>query len=553
MAHRSQSDADPLQYEVAICGAGPTGLTLSILLSRFGIRHLVIDRRDSVSAGVPRARGINHRTGEIWQLFGLGADLRRMTLAPEWLERMVYQETLAGPLIGTVETPSNLPGASSHLTPSDTYCISQDRTDAMLAGCAASHQEATLRFGTTLVAATQYPDSVDITLQTRAGQESIRTRWLVGCDGTNSDVRAGAGMVQTRLATLDSFVNAHFVADLDRWTDSRKAVLLWNMQEGLEGVFGPLDGQHYWRCQITFDPSKDRIEDWTESKVLSRLKALIGAPDQEIPRIELRSFYPFEVRAALAQQFIDGRIILAGDAAHQIPPHGAMGMNTAVQSAHNLAWKLAAVIHGHASIILLDSYEAERREVAKRVIDHAIHNYERMVRIRKEATPEQRRDSVRGARNYGNSLGLDIGVHYEGQGAFLADGRPLPDATDVSQYTPTATPGWRAPHFWLKRGEERLSSISLSNGRFVLLCSADGESWKAAARSLGLKVRLDAYTVGPSGDLRTETDVFQGLYGIDADGCALIRPDGHVAFRSRKCSAAPLLSLRRALREIGFQ
>jgi putative polyketide hydroxylase len=240
MAHRSQSDADPLQYEVAICGAGPTGLTLSILLSRFGIRHLVIDRRDSVSAGVPRARGINHRTGEIWQLFGLGADLRRMTLAPEWLERMVYQETLAGPLIGTVETPSNLPGASSHLTPSDTYCISQDRTDAMLAGCAASHQEATLRFGTTLVAATQYPDSVDITLQTRAGQESIRTRWLVGCDGTNSDVRAGAGMVQTRLATLDSFVNAHFVADLDRWTDSRKAVLLWNMQEGLEGVFGAI-------------------------------------------------------------------------------------------------------------------------------------------------------------------------------------------------------------------------------------------------------------------------------------------------------------------------
>jgi putative polyketide hydroxylase len=552
MAHGSQSNAASNQYEVAICGAGPTGLTLSILLSRFGIRHLVIDRREGIS-GIPRARGINHRTGEIWQLFGLGEDLRRMSLAPEWLERMVYQETLAGPLIGTVETPFNSPGACSQLTPSDFYCISQDRTDAMLAQCAASYQEATLRFGTSFIAATQQADSVDITIQTKAGQESLRARWLVGCDGTNSDVRTGAGLGQTRLATLDSFVNAQFVANLDRWTDTRKAVLLWNMKEGSEGVFGPLDGRHYWRCQINFDPAKDRSEDWTKDKVTSRLKGMIGSTEEDMPRIELRSFDPFEVRAALASSFTKGRVILAGDAAHQIPPHGALGMNTAVQSAHNLAWKLAAVIHGHASATLLDSYEVERREVARRVIDHAIDNYERLTRIRNESTPEQRRDRVRGVRSYGNSLGLDIGVHYATKGAFIPDGRPLPDATDVSRYSPTATPGWRAPHFWLNEAEERSSSISLSNGRFVLLCGANGEGWKATAQSLALKVTVNAYTVGPSGDLRLESDVFQDLYGIDADGCVLIRPDGHVAFRSHDCPATPLSSLRRAMQEIGFQ
>jgi hypothetical protein len=229
-----------------------------------------------------------------------------------------------------------------------------------------------------------------------------------------------------------------------------------------------------------------------------------------------------------------------------------MGMNTAVQSAHNLAWKLAAVIHGHASTQLLDSYETERREVAGRVIDHAIRNYERMARIRNETTAQQRRDSVRGARHYGNSLGLDIGVHYEGQGAFIPDGRPLPEVQDVSLYTPTASPGWRAPHFWLNVGKERISSISLSNGRFVLLCGAKGEGWKASAKSLGLGVGLDAYIVGPGGDLRPESAGFEDLYGIDADGCVLIRPDGHVAFRSAIGPTTPL-HLRRTLREIGFE
>jgi 2-polyprenyl-6-methoxyphenol hydroxylase-like FAD-dependent oxidoreductase len=526
---------------------------LSILLSRFGIRHLVIDRRESIGGGVPRARGVTHRTGEIWELFGLGQELRRMSLGPEWLERIVYQETLAGPLLGTIETPSNSPGACSHLTPSDFYCISQEKTDGMLARCAASHRQATLRFGTSFIAATQGRDGVQVTLQTKAGRENVRADWLIGCDGASSDVRAGAGLGQTRLATLDSFINAQFEANLDRWTDARKAVLLWNMQEGAEGVFGPLDGRHYWRCQINFDPTKDRNEEWTENAVISRLKVMIGVNDEEMPRIKLRSFYPFEVRAALASSFTTGRVILAGDAAHQIPPHGAMGMNTAVQSAHNVAWKLAAVIQGHASTQLLDTYETERREVAGRVIDHAIRNYERMARIRNEATPQQRRDSVRGAHHYGNSLGLDIGVHYEGQGAFIPDGHRLPEVQDVSLYTPTASPGWRAPHFWLNDGEGRISSsISLSNGRFVLLCGTKGEGWKAAAKSPGLGVGLDAYIVGPSGDLRPESADFEDLYGIDADGCVLIRPDGHVAFRSGVGPTTPL-RLQRTMREIGFE
>lgn len=536
--------------EVVICGAGPTGLTLSILLSRFGIRHLVIDRRETVS-GLPRARGINHRTGEIWQLLGLGEALRSATLPPEWLERMVYQETLAGPLIGTVETPGNLPGVSSHLTPSDTYCISQDRTDALLARHAATYREASIRFSTEFVGLRQRPDGVDLTLRTGAGEEHIRAAWLIGCDGTASDVRAAAEIPRVRLATMDSFVNAHFVADLRRWTQNRKAVLLWNMREGVEGVFGPLDGENYWRCQINFDPAQDAPDSWTADKVMARIRTMIGATGADMPSAELRSFYPFEVRAGLAAHFVSGRILLAGDAAHQIPPHGALGMNTGVQTAHNLAWKLAAVIKGEASGCLLESYEAERREVAERVIGHAISNYERVVRIRKKGTPEQRRDNVRGARGYGNALGLDLGVHYS-RGALIAEEQGGPYGEEPStEYLPTAAPGWRAPHFWVRRAAGRISSIALSDGCFALLAGRDGDAWVAAARDLDVS-RLYAGTVGPSGDIVPDEQVFEDLYGLDRTGCVLIRPDGHVAFRSRTCPADPRAALMRVVEAIGL-
>ncbi|MDB5583127.1 MAG: hypothetical protein JWR80_8303 [Bradyrhizobium sp.] len=538
--------ADVEQYDVVICGAGPAGLTLSILLSRMGIRHLVVDRRAGIS-GTPRARGINHRTGEIWGLFGLGEALRAMTLPPVWLSQMVYQETLAGELIGVVKTPGSVPGGSAHLTPSDHYCISQDRTDAMLARHAGCFAEATIRFGVTFIGAKQHAADVDIELDTDTGRQWVRAGWLVGCDGSDSTVRRAAGIEHRQIATLDSFINVHFDADLSRWTAGRESVLMWNMQEGAEGMIGPLDGERYWRCQINFDPESDPIECWDRDRILARIRGMIGAPEAEAPEIELRSYYSFTVRAAIAAAFVQERILLAGDAAHQTPPHGALGMNSAVQSAHNLAWKLAAVIRGEADARLLESYESERREVAERVINHAVANYTRMLDIRQRATAEQRRDNVRGAHSYGNALGLDLGVHYSGAGAFVADNSTAPDTG--TEYIPSARPGWRAPHFWFRRNDERLSSIALSDGQFVLLAGPDGQPWVDAARALGVV----GATVGAGGTLVPEGVDFEQLYGIAPGGAVLIRPDGHVAFRSRDGVGDAPAMLDDVFRQIGVQ
>jgi hypothetical protein len=223
-----------------------------------------------------------------------------------------------------------------------------------------------------------------------------------------------------------------------------------------------------------------------------------------------------------------------------------------VQTAHNLAWKLAAAIKGDASAGLLESYETERREVAQRIIGHAISNYERVVRIREKGTPEQRRDNVWGARGYGNALGLDLGVHYS-RGAFVAEARGAAHSEEPrTEYLPTAAPGWRAPHFWVRRAAGRVSSIALSDGCFALLAGRDGDAWVAAARGLSGVRELHAGTVGPGGDIVPDEQVFEDLYGIGRDGCVLIPPDGHVAFRSRTCPADPKAALARVVEEIGF-
>ena len=149
--------------------------------------------------------------------------------------------------------------------------------------------------------------------------------------------------------------------------------------------------------------------------------------------------------------------------------------------------------------------------------------------------------------SYGNALGLDLGVHYSGAGAFVTDDSTVPETG--TEYVPSARPGWRAPHFWFCRDGERLSSIMLSDLRFVLLAGRDGQPWVDAARASG----IDGATVGEGGALVPEGVDFEQLYGIAPGGAVLIRPDGHVAFRSRNGVGDARAALDDVFRQIGVQ
>ena len=165
-------------------------------------------------------------------------------------------------------------------------------------------------------------------------------------------------------------------------------------------------------------------------------------------------------------------------------------------------------------------------------------------------TREEKRRVVAMSTQYGNWKGLDLGVHYEQPGAFVPDGVPPPAPADpIVDYEPCAKPGYRAPHLWLRRGNVRQSAISLFDRHFVLLTGSEGFAWAEAATRLSREqnVPMLSYRIGEGGDLVAEVESFTDLYGIQADGAVLVRPDGHVAFRSSGRSPDALHTLQTAL------
>ena len=254
--------------------------------------------------------------------------------------------------------------------------------------------------------------------------------------------------------------------------------------------------------------------------------------------------------AAVADRWRVGPVFLAGDAAHVLPPTGGFGMNTGVQDAKNLVWKLAAVLKGQAGESLLDTYDAERRPLAIMTTEASLENSLSMGRT-------VRQDGAKLARpEFLSEQGLIFGASYESR-AVIPDGSPPPAIADpVTQYVPSARPGSRAPHVWLDRAGdqrgERVSTIDLFGGRFVLLAGPQGGAWAEAAAHLAAPRRpeLIAHAIGGAGELADPDGKWQESYGIASDGAVLVRPDGYVGWRSRTGTDDPVGALAGALDRI---
>jgi putative polyketide hydroxylase len=535
---------------VLIAGCGPAGLVTSILLSRQGIPNVIIEKRDRVSV-LPRSRGITSRTMEIFDQFGLSEEVASFALPPLWTGNFVYTETLGGDLVGVMPSSSMAPGASAAFTASDYKVATQDLIDPMLHRLAASRPEASARMNTELIDFVDEGNAIVSTLRHLDGTCSqIRSRYLVAADGGRSPLREKAGIGIVLGGLHYSIVNCQFRADLSRFTKGREGTLIWTLAPGAHGVFHNLDGDKMWIVRIHFDPKTQSPESWTKEQIIRKIRVMIGSDDVSEAEFDVLRHYVFDLTIAISERLRKGRLLLVGDAAHQIMPHGGFGMNTGVQTAHNLAWKLAAVLRGEATEALLDTFDLERREVAERVCAFSKTNagyIERMKEaLNSSTTTEQRNRVVAESKQYGNWLGLDLGVHYKYPGAFIADDVLPPETDDpIIDFVPHAKPGYRAPHMWVRRSGERLSTVRLFDGEFVLLCGTEGGSWIASAKQIenpGIK----AYRVASDGDLQPEGD-FAKLYGISSSGSVLVRPDGHVGFRAPSSVGDPVAVLQRAM------
>jgi hypothetical protein len=268
-----------------------------------------------------------------------------------------------------------------------------------------------------------------------------------------------------------------------------------------------------------FSPARgERPEDFTPERCLDLARRAVGIPD--LP-VELINTAFWTRTAQVAERFQADRVFLAGDAAHRFPPTGGFGANTGIQDAHNLAWKLAAVLSGWASPALLETYHEERRPVAEANTDFSLTNGRRWEAARQAiisgdgaAVAHALKEQVK----HLDSEGQDLGFWY-GSGALIPDGT-APPAADSQAYVPSARPGSRAPHLWLRpsaglgsrpvamrlqHGEPetaRISTLDLFHSGLTLLTGSDANTWRDAGSQVAraLAIPFAAFSVGPAGD-----------------------------------------------------
>jgi hypothetical protein len=324
----------------------------------------------------------------------------------------------------------------------------------------------------------------------------------------------------------------------------RPAALYFIEQPDLKATFLTINGVNRWGFLINNLPLNGSSDEYTPERCAAIVRQAAGVPDLDV---EILGAVSWVAAGQVAERFRRGRVVLAGDAAHHMPPTGGFGLNTGVQDVHNLAWKLAAVLHGWAGPGVLDSYEDERLPYGRAITEQALANARSLGRGESlDVTPP----AALARPEFLNELGMIFGAQYE-SGAIIADGTPPPKvANPVIDYAPPARPGSRAPHVWIERDGARVSTLELLGGqRLTLLAGPDGRSWFQAARAATdrLHVPLEALAIDATTDAEPR---WPAAYGIERDGAVMVRPDGHVAWRQAASVSDPTAELTRALERI---
>lgn len=576
-----------IESDVLIVGSGPAGSSAAALLSSYGIDNILITRTRWL-ADTPRAHITNQRTMEVLRDLGLEQDAIAKATPQELMGNNLFCTSLAGEELGRLFSWGNHPQRMADYTlasPTKICDLPQDLLEPILLGAAAS-RGTHVRFDCQYESHEQDDDGVTVTVLDRLSNESftIRAKYLIGADGARSRVVENLDLPMQGEMGLSGSINIVFEADLSPLVSHRPSVLYWIIQPGSEvgglgiGVIRMVRPWYRWLAIWGYEIDQGPPE-LTDEMATGIVHNLIG--DGSIP-VKIIQTSNWTVNHQYAKQYSSGRVFCMGDAVHRHPPTNGLGSNTSIQDAYNLCWKLALVLNGKASPVLLESYNTERSPVGKQIVDRAnksIEDYgpifdalgllsaggvvdDMLANIakRKEATPEatEQRDKLRRAILYKsyeyNCHGVELNHRYAST-AVVSDGTPMPEFTRDAElyYQATTWPGARLPHVWLGRGKERLSSLDLcGKGAFTLLTGINGSAWKAAAVTVADKLGLEvnAYVIGAGADIEDLYGDWAGIREIQEDGCVLVRPDMHVAFRYHEAVQDPVSMLAKAFSKI---
>ncbi|MBV9389328.1 MAG: FAD-dependent monooxygenase [Chroococcidiopsidaceae cyanobacterium CP_BM_ER_R8_30] len=549
---RSSTSADSTTATVPalIVGGGPVGLSASVLFGRFGIPSLLVERHPGTTVH-PKARGVNIRSMELFRQWSIETQLRTHALPPEAM-RFIWAESLQSQEIARISAQQYESGQHS---PTEYCLVSQDWVEAELCRCALAYPSSQLRFSTELMAFEQDNTGVTARLVNRetGEEEMVRAHYLIAADGAHSGVRQTLGIEMQGPDNLRHLCSIYCQVDLTPWLSNRPCVgFFFTHPSWSSGAYMlSVDGAKRWLFGVPYQPKGSyQGQDFTSLTALAVVRSLVGDP---LIAAEILDIGFWTMAAQVASAYQQGRVFLAGDAAHRLPPTGGLGMNTGIQDVHNLTWKLAATLKGWASPALLETYEAERAPVARTNIEWSLENTKRIVQVYEALKRGDEKAAVSGISEQHRHLeseGLDLGFVYT-SAAIIPD-QTEPTATSPSQYTPSTVPGSRAPHVWLMRDGHLISTLDLFDQHFVLLVGPKGQSWCEAARRLAYSkgLPLDAYCIADDGDLQDLEGNWLSTYELSEDGALLIRPDGHIAWRRQKASQEPEADLQGVLGQI---
>lgn len=506
-----------IEVPVCIIGCGPIGLTASLLLSRFGIKTLLLERRGALNTH-PRSRFVDTTTMELMRELGIEKEVEATGLGPDWTEYNRWSRSLRG------EEYARIPSPTFHTVPRSTSpCLpvmtAQDHVENALIGKVREDPNIDLRFHTEArdLEKTETETRLRIHDARTGKDEEVVAPYTIGADGPSTSTRAVIG------STLESDpmpINSQdviFDADLSAYVNDRKGALLYSTPRlGAAVIFQPLDGVRRWRCQVSVPEPKLL----SEAEIVTRICEALGATD-DVP-IEITSMSLWQPTPGCTSHFWKGRIFIAGDAAHVSVPTGGMGNNTGFAGIRNLAWKLAFVLRGISPPEILETYQEEHKPLALARIELGVAITQAMLPMMiNYVTGKDYEDDIHATRFYGNYDGTLLGLEQKSR-LIAAESAPPPKLEEpVMDFVPLVRSGRRAPHVWV----DAAKTVSVLDGfgqgySLVLGAKVDSSPWadcSSAISARGFPISIQQLPELPEGS------------GYESDDVVLVRPDGIIA------------------------
>jgi putative polyketide hydroxylase len=513
-----------VRVPVLIVGAGSAGLATSALLAKHGVSSLLVEKRREIFI-YPKARNLSFRSLEILRGLGLADQVHAVA---DRVSDMVVKPTLNSAEEKLAIDIDAVFAGLDQLSPEPAvqYCPQSSLEPMLLAETRRRGSE--VRYGTELRSFEEDDTGVTAVLRDLDSGEdqTVRADFLIAADGVHSKIRESLAVTTSGYGALPIFVVFIYFRAL--W---RRFVAHLSEGDGVQVKNPNVDGiflvakDDLGMFITTYFPDKGETAAQFTPQYCSEVLTKAVGEQIDLEIIEAAAWQPYE---QVADQFQCGRVFLVGDSGHTMPPFKAGGANTAIQSAHNLAWKLAAVLGGTADAALLASYHAERHTVGRFAARQSLTGPTlALIKLDDQGPglPAEEEASM-----------FSLLVGYQYRSAAVVSDQPAstdPDAVSLVDEL-RGQPGTRVPHAWVQHGGQRVSTLDLVGPGFTLFTGSSGAPWASAADAVSamLNVPISVHSIGTDSAICDIEGRWAELTGLSPDQALLVRPDGFVAWRT---------------------